>query len=174
MKLSSYNCYGFKSNKLMIKYLMNDFDVCFFSEHWLGDAENYLFNELCNNQSILFSSDCSNNDFDASRRKGRCFGGRCWVVKDEFVIDDYVVLNQDLSKLTVIEPSGVTSIIYGIWQPFDDGSHERLALLHSTLDILHNELLKISVNEVFIMGDFNADMVRGKRFDKLVCSFITN
>ena len=65
MNIVSFNCHGFKANHLMVEKLISNFDICFFSEHWLGDAEGYLFNQLCRNQSTIFSSDFSNHSHDS-------------------------------------------------------------------------------------------------------------
>ena len=43
----------------MIKMLIDSHDICFFIEHWLGEEEAYLFNEVCTKHSIIFDSDFS-------------------------------------------------------------------------------------------------------------------
>jgi len=46
MKIISYNCQNLKSNLSMIEKLIVNNDVCFFSEHWPGEEESYLFSKI--------------------------------------------------------------------------------------------------------------------------------
>ena len=168
MKLISYNCFNFKANHLMVKCIMNEYDVCFFSEHWLGDSEGYLFNDICRNQSTIFSADFENSTRDRKVGRGRPFGGRCWVVRDSLNIKSYDKMSKSLSRLIVVDSFGVETIIYGVWQSFDDGSVERLSLFHSTLSMLEAEIKYFSDSNVVFMVDFNADLARNRRFDGLL------
>ena len=68
----------------MIQKLIDNNDICFFIEHWLGNAEDYLFNELCSaTHDIIFQSSFNNNEVTNNPRKGRPHGGKCWVKKLE-------------------------------------------------------------------------------------------
>ena len=55
---------------------------------------------------------------------------------------------------------------FGIWQPFDDGSLLRFSILQSNLSMLVNDVFSL------IVGDFNADFNRGRRFDKEIDGFV--
>ena len=98
--------------------------------------------------------------------KGRPYGGRCWVVRKSLKVIEYVSLSNALSKITIEDLKGSRVSVFGIWQPFDDGSLLRFSSLQSNLSMLAAELML--VNDVFslIVGDFNADFNRGRRFDK--------
>jgi hypothetical protein len=172
MKVVSFNCYNFKSNQLMVKKLMKNFDICYFCEHWLGNSEGYLFNDICENQSSIFSADFENCEYDFKSKKGRPFGGRCWIINDKIPIKEYEVLNKAVSRLTVIGDDGNEVIIYGIWQPYDDGTVEKLGFFHSTIAMLESDVKEFSGNSILIMGDFNSDLNRNKRFDSLLRKFI--
>ena len=52
-----------------------------------------------------------------------------------------------------------------MWQPFDDGSQNKLALLQSTISLLEIEIENLNGQDYVIMGDFNADFNRSNRFD---------
>ena len=54
-----------------------------------------------------------------------------------------------------------------MWQPFDDGSQNKLALLQSTISLLEIEIENLNGQDYVIMGDFNADFNRSNRFDLL-------
>ena len=77
-----------------------------------------------------------------------------------------------MSRITVVGDNIERTCIVGVWQPFDDQSPEKLALLHSTLSILASEALNVE-HDLFIIGDFNAEFNRNKRFDKLFYKFIS-
>ena len=83
----------------------------------LGNSEGYLFNDICENQSSIFSADFENCEYDFKSKKGRPFGGRCWIINDKIPIKEYEVLNKAVSRLTVIGDDGNEVIIYCIWQP---------------------------------------------------------
>lgn len=168
MKIVSYNCFNFKANHVMVKLLMSKFDICFFCEHWLGESEGYLFNDLCSHQASFFSADFENNE----KRKGRPYGGRCWIINNNIPIKSYEVLNKAVSRVVVVNDDGFNTIIYGIWQPYDDNSIERLSFYHSTLAMLEADMKDFSDSRIVIMGDFNSDLNRGKRFDLLFKKFI--
>lgn len=85
MNIATYNCHNFKANNLMISNLMQNNDICFVIEHWLGTEEAFYFNDLCNNQSIIF-----NADFEKAKLgRGRPFGGFCWIINNKFKVCDY-------------------------------------------------------------------------------------
>ena len=173
MNLISYNCLNFKSNKMMIEKLINENDVCFFIEHWLGNAEANYLNEISSNHSTIFSSDFNNSELGGARGfKGRPFGGRCWVVRNNIKVINYEILSQSISRITIQSVKIATTTIYGIWQPFDDGSLEKLSLLYSSLSLLKADLLDVSHQDILILGDFNADFSRNKRFDKIFLNFL--
>ena len=173
IKFCAFNCNGFKANFLAVNKLIKNFDICFFSEHWLGDAEEHLFNELCYGQRSLFRADYSNYVRDANGCKGRPFGGTCWIVRDNLMVLEHSILNRALSKLTIADSYGTKIVVYGIWQPFDDGSPERLSCMQSSITILQDELADLTSTNVIIMGDFNADLNKCRRFDNLLRNFIT-
>ena len=168
MNIVSYNCQNFKANRLTVENLINSHEICFFIEHWLGSNEDYLFNNICSNNSILFKADYDNE----CDRKGRPFGGTCWVVHNSLRVVDHLELSQSVSKITVEGSSIGRVTLLGVWQPFDDSSHVKLGLLHSTISILENEL-ELDMYPTLIMGDFNADYFnRNKRFDKIFKKFL--
>ena len=76
-----------------------------------------------------------------------------------------------MSKITVEGQYVGKTTIYGICQPFDNGSNEKLVIFHSTISILETELA-LSNNDVLIIGDFNADFNRHNRFDIIFDRFL--
>jgi len=173
MDIVSYNCQNLKSNVNMVRDLILNNDVCFFIEHWLGEEEAFYFNELSDEHQILFEADYScEARLRCDGAKGRPFGGRCWVVRNCLRVLEYESLSKVLSKITIEDLKGSRVSIFGVWQPFDDGSVMRFSNLQSNLSMLSAELMHLDDTCAIVMGDFNADFTRGKRFDKEIGAFM--
>ena len=147
--------------------------VSFFIEHWLGEEESDLFSKLSDQHSILFDADFSCADRYASNKNGRPHGGLCWVIRNNLRIIEYANLSKSLSRVAIEDLKGSRVSIFGIWQPFDDGSIMKYSILQSNLSMLSAEPRDLSGEDVMIMGDFNADFSRGKRFDKTFSNFMS-
>ena len=115
MDIVAYNCHNFKANHLMINKLINNNDICFFIEHWLGNDEAYLFNQLCVDHSIIFKSDFDNSEFGTvNNRKGRPFGGSCWVIRNNLKIIEHSNLSNDISKIVIEDCNSNRLAVIGI------------------------------------------------------------
>ena len=158
---------NFKANKLMISDLVSKFDKCFVIEHWLGSDDSFYFNDICSYHSIIFNSDYANS----VTRRGRPFGGKCWVIHNRLRIVEHTELSNSISKIILDVPNFGHLCIFGIWQPFDDGSHDKLASAYTSISILETEIENCV--DFVIIGDFNADFYnRKKSFDILFKNFL--
>ena len=95
---------------------------------------------------------------------------KCFELDDIFV-KSYEVLNKALSRLVVVN-NDEEVVIYGVWLPYDDGSAEKLGYMHSTLSMFEADINSYNDHKIVIMGDFNSDLNRGRRFDKLFGEFL--
>ena len=93
MKIVSYNCKNFRANFAHIKSIIDNNDICFFIEHWLGEEDAYLFNNISNDHSIIFLSDYSHLERDLTRKKGRPHVGKCWVIRNNYRVVSFENLN---------------------------------------------------------------------------------
>ena len=181
ISLSTLNCQGFCSNRQMVIDTINHSDISFIIEHWLRPDEETTLSSVSNNHTYFFESDMPAHNSTVSTR-GRPFGGRCWCIKKGIVINSHEVITKDVSVLDVqITKDGTSSsmLIIGLWIPFDDGSIEKFASFKSIISLLesfvHNfNTLNNSQCPIIIMGDFNADISRGKRFDEALRVFISS
>ena len=163
MNLATFNCKNFKSNFHYLKELINSHDISFIIEHWLSDEEAFLFNQLSDQHSILFQSDFSvANCSGSTKRRGRPFGGKCWVVKNDVKIKSHEVINNDISIIEVAKNSSESFILVGVWLAFDDNSLERLANFQSNISLLESILKENQGKKVIILGDFNCDLKRNR------------
>ncbi len=63
--------------------------------------------------------------------------------------------------------------IFGVWQPFDDGSQLRFSEMQSNLSMLGAELMhRRNYCALVVVRDFNADFCRGKRYDRELSVFM--
>jgi len=132
---------------------------------WLAEA--YFFNELSEEHHILFEADfCIKARLRCDDVRGRPHGGRCWVVRRTLRIIEYESSSKALSKITIEDLKGSRVSIFGVWQHFDDGSQLRFSEMQSNLSMLGAELMHRRNDCALVVGDFNADFSRSKRYDK--------
>ena len=171
MKISSFNCFNYKANTAMVKSLFDKNDIVFLIEHWLGDAEESLLKFVHNDFNIQFESDFANS----VSRRGRPFGGRAWITKKNISILRYNVYNKHLSSIEVnldVE-SGLKLLIFGIWLPFDSGNSECFAQTNTTYSVIEGIIGNLPVNQPFlIIGDWNTDLLRSRRYEQKLTSFL--
>ncbi len=154
----------------MIKKCIYENDICFFIEHWLNTQEKYLFEEICNGDfHVVYHSDYDNTD---GLKKGRPQGGLCWVINKKCALTAQVFFNQYVSNVC-IEFENNKLDLFGVWLPYDNNSKERMCLYKSNISLIEAQLKLKKSTETILMGDFNADLSRGKRFDKLICRMCT-
>ena len=123
LKLVSYNCLNFKSNRDVISDIIYKNDASFFIEHWLNTEEKYLFEEICKGEyNIIFHSDY---DITNGIPKGRPHGGLCWVIHRRFNLVSQTIFNKNLIKVS-IQREDITFNLYGTWLPYDNNSPESL------------------------------------------------
>ena len=104
--------------------------------------------------------------------KGRPHGGKCWVIRKNLIVKSFENLSEVVSKLEVYASNFETVLIYGLWIPFDDRTPAKFGLLQSTFSLLEAELSNNEDSCVTIIGDFNCDTNRKKRFDLKFKNFI--
>jgi len=73
-----------------------------FIEHWLAKEEAYYFNEISEEDYILFEADFSiETRLRCDDVRGRPHRGRCWVVRRTLRIIEYECLSKALSKIAI-------------------------------------------------------------------------
>jgi hypothetical protein len=107
--------------------------------------------------------------------KGRPFGGRSFIVNKRILIIRHEFINRYLATLSCNDDGNKISIV-ACYLPFDNGTQLNLSEFNSCLQVAY-ELLKFfkNINQTaVIIGDFNADLLRNKRFDVIFDNFIKN
>ncbi|CAF1008894.1 unnamed protein product [Brachionus calyciflorus] len=112
-------------------------------------------------------------DLETVDRRGRPHGGKCWIVRKKFNVFEFDFFSPNYSLLKICY--GLKNFNFvGVWVPFDNGSIERLVNFISFLSSLESILDVYSNESIIFLGDWNCDLNRGKRFDKLLKNFIIN
>jgi hypothetical protein len=173
VSISSLNVKNLKSNMIYSKFLTGVTDISFFSELWLKQSEFALIQSLNPNKRFLFKSDMD----PYNHKRGRPFGGLAWVIDSEFEVLDFEFFSRYCSFIHLKKGAFEIAII-GIYMPFDDPNNriDSLNNFETTLSILRSLIERFSYNDIptISLGDFNSDIFRNKRFDKLLFDFILN
>ena len=170
ISLISFNSNGVKRNLAFIQELCQ-YDVIFLCETWLlNDERLSLLNNLSLNHSFFHCSDML-----FSPAKGRPYGGRSFIINKRLEIVNHDFVNQYIATLS-IRLNIKTFTIIACYLPYDNGSMLNLSEFQSCIQVI-SELFNFyqsKFHSVLIVGDFNADLMRNKRFDLFLNNFIEN
>jgi hypothetical protein len=172
--VASYNCHNFKASHVMINKIAAQHDVTFVIEHWLAKEEEHIVSDMSTGEyKLVFMSDY----MLAERRRGRPFGGMMWLIDNKHSVDDHTQLSEQVSKLTLSingENGTASIVVLGVWLKYDDNSQHSRDCYWLNLNILAEAIKECNrKGETFvIVGDWNADVGRGRRFDELLREFI--
>ena len=168
---SSLNVKDFKANHIFFKYLADYSNISFFHELWLKPSEINLIKNIFpqKNKNILFKSDMT-----STYTKGRPFGGQCWVIDKIFKISENEFLNKNVSYV-ILKFEQFEFAIVGTHMPFDDSNNRdnSKSMYELSLSLISVLIEKFKTRNIpyFLAGDFNADIFRKNRFDKLLSEF---
>ncbi len=171
LNFSSLNVKDFKANHIFFKHLTDFSNISFFHELWLKPSEINLIKNIYpqNNKTILFKSDMTH-----TYTKGRPFGGQCWVFDKSIKSTENEFLNKHLSYI-ILKFGQFEFAIIGTHMPFDDSKNRdnSKSMYELTLSLISVLIDKFKTRNIpfFIAGDFNADIFRKNRFDKLLLEF---
>jgi hypothetical protein len=160
----------------MIEELVNKekCKVIFLVEHWLHENERNIIESDFENYNIIFKSDM---EYEDTQKSGRPYGGKCWLIDKEIEILNFDFHN-DISMIE-ITTKGIKLKLIGVWLPYDNKGTINFANFENSLSLIEQLIcdyrISRTANEhLSIIGDFNADTKRGKRFDKLLNNLIIN
>ncbi|RNA25524.1 RNA-directed DNA polymerase from mobile element jockey-like [Brachionus plicatilis] len=145
--------------------------MLFLCEHWLYPAEDYLIKDRYPNHNLFFQSDMDSTILKKS--EGRRFGGKCWLVRKNIDVISFEFDHPDYSIIRVQVGTEILNII-GVWIPYDNMKKLRYCNFKSIISSMENILDDCSDENFLLVGDWNCDRLRGKRFDKLFNNFIMN
>lgn len=150
-------------------------EIIFSTEHWLHEHERNIIETDFKDFNIIFKSDMELSDLATP---GRPFGGKCWLVSKALEIVNFEFYN-DISIIDVKTQNNIKLRLVGCWLPYDDRSTISFSNFENSINFLEEIIKNHRINrmhneQLFIIGDFNADTLRGKRFDDLLNKMIKN
>ena len=171
---SSLNVKGLKGNFSYTKYLSQFSSLVFLCELWTKPTDINLIKEIASysDKNFVYKS-----DIDHNYKKGRPYGGQCWLIDKKFKILENKLINRYLSYLH-FKIHNQELVVIGVYMPFDDSKNrnESKSSFELILNIILaiNEEFKSSKTPVIITGDFNSDVNRDNRFDQTLKNFIND
>jgi hypothetical protein len=172
INILSFNIKNFKTNNYYLtnEIVNSNIDICFITETWLAEEENQLiYDKFGRNFNILCQNEMSIN----TERRGRPFGGKCWLLNKKLKIGRHEYLNNDISFTEIVDKCGFSkAIVIGVHLPFDDNSNNKIANYISNLEIIKSIIDDNLHIPTLIVGDFNTDLETNKRFSRLLAGFI--
>ena len=169
------NVRNFKTNHVYTKeaFINNSIDIMFLSELWLHEGEEEYLQHIFPNTNIYFQSDISVESKYSKR--GRPFGGKAWIIRNEIIIMKQKWVNEEISYVVISNEKNIAMyIIIGVYLRHDNNTTVRMCEYTSNLQIINVILQDYANLPTFIVGDFNADVERNKRFDNLLRDFIAS
>jgi len=155
------NCKNIKSNYVYINELLTEIDMLFLQETWLRGEETF---ELDKN------FDCyQKSSMTEANTRGRPFGGLMWLLRKTAKKPKVKFITDRISTVMLS-----STVIIGVYMRFNDQKKETMIEQSGDLDILTELIDKMEGKKVIIVGDFNMDLYRSSKFDKLLTRFIDN
>jgi hypothetical protein len=136
LNILSLNIKNFKTNNY---YSTNEIEnsninVCFITETWLVEEENQIITERF---GMHFNVSNQNEMSISKERRGRPFGGKCWLINKKLIVGKHEYLNNDISFIEIVDKNGFSKVIViGVHLPFDDNSDNKIAIYISNLEII--------------------------------------
>jgi hypothetical protein len=108
---------------------------------------------------------------------GRPFGGQAWIYPKKFDLLDNNFLSRYVSYIH-LKINEQEILLVGAYMPFDNSKNkkESHSLFEVSLSLIATLICKAQSNDIpiFIIGDFNADLKRKNKFDKILKLFTEN
>lgn len=161
IRLASLNCKNIKANYIYINNLLEKNDIVFLQETWLKEDET-LESEL-NSDFRFFQK----SGMDGQQNRGRPYGGVMWLIKKSFTCPRVKFFSP---RISTIEFPG--TVIVGVYLRFNDNKPETTIDQMSDLAEVEDIIDKAKDKNVVIIGDFNMDIYRNKKYDKLLTKFV--
>lgn len=170
LTICTFNVYGARGNAIYIKKLIDCHDIIYLCEHWLLHQEEYVLKDLCSNHNMYFQA--ANQTI---ANKGRPFGGNCWLIHKEILVNNIEFINERISQINMVQNNNIISMI-GVYMIYNDGQQDSFIIqnsLFNQLETIYKENNRKYENNInVIVGDFNCDSHRNNKFDKQLNTFM--
>jgi len=168
---SSLNCKNLKGNLIYSQFLAEISDLCYFNETWTYPNDLNIIRDMANSSKKHYyhKSDMK------SKARGRPFGGQLWLINKKFTIIkcDFLCRHSSYVNFSI---SNIEFLCIGLYLPFDNSKNKENS--RATFELTLSRILALIEHHkeknipIILMGDFNADFNRNKRFDEILKKFI--
>ena len=158
MKISSFNCSGFKGNCDYISEVYGKCDILLLQETWLYNFEFNLFNKKIPTCQYHATSAMDESNIG---RVGRPFGG-CAIIWNKNLALSIIPVDTTSPRLcaVVIKSENLNIIMCNVYMPCDDNTDEHFEIYGDILYELTNLFDLYRGYDIIIGGDFNVDFSR--------------
>jgi hypothetical protein len=167
LKITTLNCKNIKANYMYIEKLIKMNDIVFIQEHWLHNREIDKLDEYLNMEK-------TNGYLDAEMQienhcTGRPYGGIGWLINKEIKPEKISFINHRISILKIQE-----WIILGVYMHANSNNSKRSFDEHMhDVQQLQSIIREFDFNtKILITGDFNSDLNRKSKFDRILQTMI--
>ncbi|RNA14535.1 hypothetical protein BpHYR1_003725 [Brachionus plicatilis] len=121
--------------------------------------------------NVYFQSDMEL--INKNKYHGRPFGGKCWLINKKLEVLSCDFDNPNFSVIKVKYENHALTLA-GVWIPYNNGKKKRLLNFRSTISALES-LMELNQSEkVILLGDWNCDLSRKRKFDIIFKKFIND
>ena len=162
---SSLNCKNLKGNLIYSQYLAEVSDLCYFNETWTYQNDLNIIKDIAKTSKKQYYH---KSDMRAKARS-RPFGGQLWLINKKFTIIkcDFLFRHSSYVNFSI---SNMEFLCIGLYLPFDNSNNKENS--RATFELTLSRILALIEHHkeknipIILMGDFNADFNRHKRFDE--------
>ena len=171
LKLISYNCQSLNAKSAIIANLLKECDVLCLQETLIDKNNSYHLDQFDNNFSFEYEPAYRNS----SSSRGRSSGGLSifWRGAKDITFKP-LFFDKRIMGLKVTFNGGYSILILNIYFICDYDNIDSLLEYMSTIATLENITKTENYNELFIVGDFNADPNKGRFYNQLKSFYENN
>ena len=159
MKITSYNCKGFKYRNFdYLKHLFNGCDILLLQETWLYEFENREFKKVLPECQYYAVSQMDDSDIC---RVGRPFGG-CAILYHSNLTCSFspIITASQRICAVVIKSETLNILMITVYMPCDDNSDQNFTIYGEILYEISNLIHLYGGYDIILGGNFNVDFDR--------------
>ena len=161
IKISSFNCNGFKGSSDYVKQLIGSHDILFICEHWLQEYEISGIRDLFNDSGSWCYLKSSMDPL--AEHRGRPYGGVGFLGNNRNgLIYDKIECDSDrICGIKVFRENKLVLTVFGLYLPYNDNSVNSMDIYLESLDKVQCLIDDCdSEAPVILIGDMNTSLPR--------------
>jgi len=114
INILSFNVKNIKTNNYYLtqEIVNNNIDICYITETWLAEEETQIVYDKFGSKFNVSNQ----NEFSiSSERRGRPFGGKCWLINKKLKIGNHEYVNKDVSFTEFVNDDGTSKFLVSVY-----------------------------------------------------------